>query len=127
MEKKKRSAVMPAVLARAAFTGTALGVALVALFALILQQQWLGMESIPYVNTSIKLISAAAAAIMAVKRANDHTLLWGAAAGGAYMLVSFIVFSLISGRFSFSLGLAADFALCMTAGVVIGIIRNLKR
>ena len=68
METKSNSSRMPLVLLRSALVGSALGVALVALFALVLQKQWLGIESVPYVNSAIKIVSAAAAALIAAGR-----------------------------------------------------------
>ena len=127
MEKARANKGMFPVSLRAALIGTALGTALVALFALILQKQWLGMDSIPYVNSGIKIVSAAVSALIAVRKAPDHTLLWGAAAGGLYMLISFVVFSLISGSFSLGTELICDITICLLAGAVMGIIRNLKR
>ena len=127
METKSNSSRMPLVLLRSALVGSALGVALVALFALVLQKQWLGIDSVPYVNSAIKIVSAAAAALIAARKAESRTLLWGAAAGGLYMLISYVVFSLVSGSFSFDTALVSDLAMCMLAGAITGVVRNLKR
>ncbi|MBO4562473.1 MAG: TIGR04086 family membrane protein [Clostridia bacterium] len=126
METKSRNASLRAVI-RGALIACAASVILVIAFAFALQKQWLGMESINAVNTGIKVVSALTAAAIAARSVKSRTLLWGALAGGAYMLITFLVFSLLSGKFSLSLAVAADFAMCMLGGAIVGIIRNLRR
>ena len=126
-EKRNGREGLPGAVLRGALIGTAAGVALVALSAFILMKQWLGAESIPYLNAGVKVIAAGIAALCAVRRSESGNILKGAAASGLYMLLSFIVFSLISGEFGFNTGLLFDMAMCLLTGAIVGIVKNLRR
>ena len=115
------------VIVRCALIAAALSVILVVVFAFIMQKQWMGMDSIPYVNLGIKAVCAIFSAMLAAGKAESRTPLWGALAGGAYMLLTYIVFSVLSGKLSFDAGLITDLAMCVFGGMTVGIIRNLKR
>ncbi|MCR5809246.1 MAG: TIGR04086 family membrane protein [Clostridiales bacterium] len=112
---------------KASLIACALSVALVVAFAFVLQKQWLGIGSVGYINTGVKVISAAAAALIATRGASKGTLLRGALAGGAYMIITFLVFSLLSGEFRMGTGTLTDLLMCVLGGAVIGVIRNLRR
>ena len=114
-------------LLRAALTASALSVLLIVIFAFVLQKRWLGLESVRYINAGVKVLSAVAAAFIAVRTASSRAPLWGALAGGAYMLMAFIIFSVLSGGFSPELGLLTDLAMCVFAGAATGILVNLRR
>ena len=103
-----------------------LSIALVAAFAFALTKQWLGVESIGTINLVIKLLCALAAALLNVLRCESRAWLWGAAAGAGYMLITFMVFSLISAEFDIGAPLLIDIAMCAICGAVTGIVRNLK-
>ena len=118
---------MALALLRASLIAAAASVLLVVIFAFVLQKRWLDLDSVKYINAGVKAVSAAVAALIAVRAAGSKAPLWGALAGGAYMLVTFLVFSLLSGSFSLELGLLTDLAVCMLAGAVTGILVNLKR
>lgn len=124
----KEKAAVPALLKiiKAALIACALGVALVAVFAFVMQKRILDIEAVPYVNAGIKLVCALAAALIACRGANERALVLGGISAGAYMFVSFIVFSLISGGFSFGTSLMLDFGICILAGMVMGMIHNLR-
>ena len=110
----------------AALIACACGVALVALSAFVMQKQWLPFESLPYINIGIKLVSAAAAALISCRKASDRAPLRGALSGALYMAVSFVIFSLICGSFELSSALLFDLLICAGVGFVIGILHNLK-
>ncbi len=110
-----------------ALAASAAGVAFTALFAFIMQKQWLGIGSVIYVNAGIKVVCAVIAAIIALRKIDRGALLYGALSGALYMLISFIVFSLISGSYSVGKGLFTDLLMCMLAGCITGMVRNLKR
>lgn len=112
---------------KAALIACAASVLLVVAFAFVLQKQWLGVDSVNYINTGIKFVCAAAAALIAARSVKSRTLLWSSAAGGAYMLITFLVFSLLSGSFRPGLSTLTDIAMCMLGGAVVGMIRNLVK
>ncbi len=124
--EKKRSAVWLVIL-RAALTSCAVNILLVMGFAFVLKNQWLGMDSIRFVNPALKIVSAALAGFLAAHSASVRATLCAAAAGGAYMTVSFLVFSLISSSFDPGWLLAADIGMCTLTGMITGMIVNLKR
>ena len=111
---------------RSALAACALSVALVALFAFVLQKRWLGVESITAVNVVIKLVASAAAALLAA-RGGSRAWLWGAVSAGMYMLLTYAVFSLISGGFSLDAGIFTDLAMCVLCGAATGMIKNLVK
>lgn len=111
---------------KGALIASALGVALVALFAFLLLKAVLPAESVPYVNAGIKAACAAFGAYTAIRRSHSRNMLVGALAGVGYMLISYAVFSLISGGFSFNVGLVSDLLMCAAAGAAVGIFRNLR-
>ena len=124
MGTAKAKGSLPINVLKGALIGAAVSVALVAAFAFVLLKQWLSAESIPYVNVGIKAVSAAAAALAAA--AGERRALKGALAGVLYTLVSFAVFSLISGRFELDAALLSDIAICGAVGAVTGMMRNLR-
>lgn len=126
-KREKKRASIWLVIIRSALTACAVNVLLVMAFAFVLKNQWLGMDSIRFVNPALKVLSAALAGFLASIKAESKAPLWGAAAGGAYMIVSFLIFSLISGSFTFGGLLFADIGMCLLTGAIIGMIVNLKR
>lgn len=114
-------------IARGALAACALSVLLVTVFAFFLLKQWIGADSLNIVNTGIKAVCAVIAALIATRGADRGVLLLGAASGFAYMAVTFLVFSLLSGTFSPSAGTLTDILMCVLGGIVVGVIRNLKR
>lgn len=109
---------------RSALAACAVSVALVALYALVLQQQWLDAGTVGTANTVIKLLSSAFAALLA-SRGAGRAWLWGAASAGMYMLLTFMVFSMLSGDFSLGLNVLSDLGMCMLCGAVTGMLKNL--
>lgn len=111
----------------AGIAGCAASVVLVVLFAFILQKQWLPSSAIPYINMGIKLVAAAAAALIAALSAQSRAPLRAAAASGLYMVLTFLLFSLFSGSFSPGWGNLLDLAACMLAGLITGMAVNLVK
>ena len=109
-----------------ALAAAAISVALVALYAFILQKQWLGVETVGYANTAVKLICSAAAALIAA-RAGSRPWLWGAVSAGVYMALTHVVFSMIAGSFSLDSGFFTDLGMCMLCGAVVGLLKNLAK
>ena len=111
----------------AALIATVVSVLLTVAFAFVLQKQWLGMESISFINTGIKIISAAAAALIVCLRAPSRAPLKGALASAAYMALAFLLYSLLSGGFRFETGILIDLAMCALAGAITGMLTNLLK
>ncbi|MBO4384035.1 MAG: TIGR04086 family membrane protein [Clostridia bacterium] len=114
-------------LIKASLAAAAASVLLVVAFAFILQKQWLKVDAIPYINIAVKVLAGVLAAVIAVRSGAKRAPLFGAAAAGAYMLVTFAVFSLLAGEFKPSLSLLTDMLMCMAAGAAVGVVNNLKR
>ena len=76
--------------------------AAVILLALMLRWEWFALSHIPLVNTLIKALSAAFAGFLIAKRMQETPHGWSIAgcAGSLYILLSYIVFSLIERDFS---------------------------
>ncbi|MCR5612008.1 MAG: TIGR04086 family membrane protein [Clostridiales bacterium] len=122
---KEKNAVLT--ILKASLAAAALSVLLVVLFAFVLQKQWLKVDTIPYINIAVKVLAAVLAAIIAVRSGAGRAPLMGAAAAGAYMLITFIVFSLFAGKFDIGLSLLTDVLMCVIAGAAVGIVSNLRR
>ena len=110
-----------------ALAGCALSIALVAGYALILQRQWLDIDTAAAANTVIKLLCAAFAAWLAVLKRESRLPLWGGLGGALYMTIASLVFMLISGEASFGINTLADIGMCFICGAVVGMLRNLRR
>ncbi len=111
---------------RSAVIASALSIILVVAFAFALQQQWLKAESIPIINPIIKVLAAITAALLTVKRSENRPWLWGMAGGAIFMLLTFVLFSILSGNFELNIGLLIDLAMCALAGASVGVIKNLR-
>lgn len=107
------------------FAAFIISLVLIAAAALLLQNQTLGIESVKIINPIIKSVSALAAALIAARRINKKSWLVGMTAGFAYALLSFLIFSLLSGSFSIGTGTLSDLLMCSAAGMAGGIIQNL--
>ena len=123
--KNEKRGSMWARAVRSALAAAALSVALVAGAAFVLMKQWLPIESAGALNTVIKIVCAAIAALLTVCGGAPRAWLWGAVGGLLYMLLTVVVFSLISGEFSPGTGVFADIIMCLLAGAVTGIVRNI--
>lgn len=111
---------------RVALIATAFSILLVIVFAFVLQKQWLVMSSISIINPIIKVAAALAAAFITIRKCQRLCWLWGMIGGVFYMLLTFTVFSLLSGSFSFSTGTLTDIAMCAASGVAAGVLKNIK-
>lgn len=110
----------------ASLISSALSVGLVALVSFLLLKQTISMDAVPYVNTGLKVVCSALAALLAVMRAKELVLVRGVLAGACYMVVSFIVFSLVTGSFEAGAENLYDLLICSLSGAAVGIIKNLK-
>lgn len=104
-----------------------LSVMLVALSALLLQKQVLGFESVSIVNPIIKSVCALAAALIGTARFEKARWLWGALCGMGYIVLTTLLFGLLSGELQITGANLADLAMCAFAGMIGGMIRSLSK
>lgn len=104
-----------------------LSVMLVALSALLLQKQVLGFESVSIVNPIIKSVCALAAALIGTARFEKASWLWGALCGMGYIVLTTLLFGLLSGELQITGANLADLAMCAFAGMIGGMIRSLSK
>ena len=100
----------------------------VLVFALIVKSVDVGEDVIGYVNIGIKILSVVIGCIVGFRRGSGYGWLKGLIAGLLYVVVSFLVFSAISGEFS----LADVSWLDLVTGAVVGLLSgvltvNLKK
>lgn len=97
---------------------------LILIFALLIK--WFNWSDnvITPVNIVIKLVSIAVGVLIATK-SGEKRMLKGTLVGLSYVLVSFIVFSLLIGKFSFGADNVWDLLLGVVGGGIIGIINNI--
>lgn len=100
---------------------------LIALFALLLQKQVLGFDSVRYINPGVKAVCAVLAGFIGTKRAEKRSWLLGAGCGLCYIVLTTVVFSLLAGGFSLGTGNLVDCAMCAFAGMAGGMLRSFTR
>ncbi len=105
--------------------GALVSIVLIFLYALALWKAVLPAESIRLVNSLIKVISAAAAALLAVRKCPRRRWLTGAATGLFYTLLAFMVFSVLSDTFVLSAALWSDLLIGLLSGMTAGVVRQL--
>ena len=114
--------IIKGVLAAVAFTIIA-----VLIFAVILKSSPEAESAIPAFNVIIKILSVVLGSFFALKT-KDKGWLRGLLTGVGYMVLGFLVFSLIDGNFTISWGFLLDLALGAIVGAIAGIILvNLKK
>lgn len=99
---------------------------LIVLFAFCIKWFSLSDSVIAPVTLAIKGVSVLIGTIVAVK-GDKKGLLKGFSFGEVYMLVAFVVFSILSGDFTFSLNTILDFAFAGLLGGVVGIVKVNKK
>ncbi|MEG1559758.1 MAG: TIGR04086 family membrane protein [Clostridia bacterium] len=123
---KKQSAVF--IVIKAALIASIVSIVLIVLFAVLLYNGILNEGSISVVNTIIKVLGAALAAFLTVRKVEEKRFIMGAISGISYTVLAFLVFSLMSTKFSISLGLLSDLGMGLLAGMLTGLLyQTLKR
>ena len=112
---------------KSAIVAEVLTVVLLLLYAWLLWQGILKQDSIPIVTSALKVICSALAALMVVARHNGYRWLTGAISGIGYILLSFVVFSILSDHFSFSLGSVSDVLMGGLAGMLTGMFVQIRK
>lgn len=95
-----------------------ISIALIVLYALALWKEVLPASSMSIANAAIKVVSAAAAALLAVRRCAKRRWLYGGIAGLFYTALAFMVFSILSDTFIVSAALLSDFGVGLLAGML---------
>jgi putative membrane protein (TIGR04086 family) len=97
-------------------------IAVILLFALIIKETGLKDNTIGPINQAIKIAGIIAASYFAVKGMADKQWLCGGITGIMYMLLSYLIFSLIQGMFGNIALLFSDLLMGMLIGMVFAII-----
>ena len=93
-------------------------IVLIVLYALALWKEILPASSMPIANAVIKVLSAAVAALLAVRRCAKRRWLYGGAAGLLYAALAFMVFSILADTFIVSVALLSDLGMGLLAGML---------
>lgn len=116
--KAEKSVNMITELAKAVIISLAVSFILVVLYAVALKEELLATTTMTLFTTVIKVICAALAGLLAVRRCRRRLWLYGAAGGGLYTLLSFGVFSAVAGTLCVSLALLSDIGMGAIAGLL---------
>ena len=92
------------------------------LFALVIKITGLSDDVIPPVNQVIKMSAVGTAAIVAASKAKNARILCGSLAGVAYVLIGFLVFSLIQGTFSIGVELLSDMLMGLIGAAIVSML-----
>ncbi|MCI8487716.1 TIGR04086 family membrane protein [Pumilibacter intestinalis] len=123
-EVKKGTAIFETV--KALIIAVILSLVSVLLAALVIKLFNLGNGAIPIINQVIKGVSILLGCLIAIK-SKHNSWLKGIVIGILYIALSFVIFSLLDGEFSFGLGILNDVALGSITGMVSGILAGLKK
>ncbi|MGI6161292.1 MAG: TIGR04086 family membrane protein [Christensenellales bacterium] len=104
-------------LAKGVLTAIILTMAAVFVFALTIKMTNMAESVVPVVNQIIKILGISIAAWIASVKC-ERPAIMGMLAGAAYILMAFLIFSLIDGVFVITLSLLAD----VVMGIIIGMI-----
>lgn len=116
--KAEKSVNMITELAKAVIISLAVSFILVVLYAVALKEELLATTTMTLFTTVIKVICAALAGLLAVRRCRRRLWLYGAAGGGLYTMLSFGVFSAVAGTLCVSLALLSDIGMGALAGLL---------
>ena len=94
----------------------------VLILALVVKGTDISDETISALNQAIKIISVFAGAFAASRSAAEKQALAGGLSGGIYIVLGYLTFSLIDGKFGDILLLFADLAMGVIIGMLTGII-----
>ncbi|MGI6175145.1 MAG: TIGR04086 family membrane protein [Christensenellales bacterium] len=97
-------------------------IAAILIFALFMKLFNMADDTIAPVNQIIKIFGLIIAAFIASRKAADRKWLNGALAGCIYTLIGFLVFSLLSGSFVFSVSLLTDIIMGFIIGLIVALI-----
>lgn len=115
-EKKQASNLL--IIIRSLFLGLLLTLLLVAILTFVLYKGILSIEAVPIANTLIKIIGAFFSAMLVHIATNSKKLLLSGITGMLFSLLSFVIFSIISGSFSFTVRVLTDMGLGLLSGIL---------
>lgn len=92
------------------------------IFALIIKFASLNSKVIKPVNQVIKIVSIFLGVFFTLRKCNNKGWLIGLLVGAVYSVLSFILFSILSGGFSFGLSILTDLLFLSIIGFICGII-----
>jgi putative membrane protein (TIGR04086 family) len=119
--KDKKDAKVWMSLVKGLLAGVIFTTASILLFALLIKTGVLGEASIPAVNEIIKITGVLLSAFITAHRQQRFGWLKGGAAGAAYLLLGWLVFSLIEGEFGQASVLFVDMLMGLIIGAITGI------
>ena len=95
-------------------------------FALVVQLAGLSNQVISPVMQVVKVVCIFVAVAIAIKPAKSKGWLYGALVGFLYMVLTFLIFSLLDGKFSIGLNSLSDLLFQTLVGLVSGVILRLR-
>ena len=98
-----------------------ISLALILLAALLIKVCNIPTSAIPIINQAIKALSVLVACMVCLKTPQNGWLK-GIAVGLAYIIIAFVIFSLLDGAFDWSLKILNDVAIGSVTGALSGII-----
>ena len=97
------------------------------IFAVILKFADIPNVAISYINNVIKAISIFVI-VLCIKKNNDEKVLFKSILGGAiYAIMSFVVFSILNGSFSFGVEFISDFLFAIVVSAIAAVVINLLK
>lgn len=102
---------------KGALIASAVSVVLIVIYAFLLYKGVLSNDSVSIVNSFIKVVSAAVAAIIVVRKCQEKRWLFGGLTGLVYTLFAFMVFSILSSTFAFSWAMLSDMGMGVLTGI----------
>ena len=111
----------------AALLASALSLVLIMLYALCMYMGWLNIYTVPVANTVIKVLGALTAGLTASIGTDSLRIGKAAAAGAVYILLAFLIFSLLSGAFSMTSQILLDIGMGALAGALVGAVYSVVR
>ena len=107
---------------RGAIIATIFTIAVILIFALILKNGGVAESSIPLINQIIKILGVCIAALFVVLKGQEKFWICGGMSGVMYIVLGYLVFSLIEGAFGAPLVLLSDALMALIVGAVFSII-----
>lgn len=107
---------------KGAFLALLLTVFSVLILAIVVKNSEITDETITVINQGIKILSIFAGAFAASRGLDRGHLSAGALAGGVYIVLGYLIFSLLEGRFGDILLMFADLAMGIIIGGLTGLI-----
>ena len=97
----------------------------VVVFALVLKFTDLSSSNISYVNNAIKAVSIFVM-IICIKKANSEKLMLKSIFGGVvYAVLSFVIFSILNGKFVFNMSILFDLLFAVVVSIICFVIISL--